>query len=88
MSEQANIAHHDATLHPQLRLFCHLMLGSADATDRTMRQIYRRALDNHDEQENWPSERIRLFHIAAELCGVPQDGWTRYCSGPGDDDTD
>lgn len=74
MSEQENIAHHDATLHAQLRLFCHLMLGSADATDRTMQQIYGRALDNHDEEESWPSERVRLFRIAADLCGVRRKG--------------
>ncbi|MFC4376302.1 hypothetical protein ACFO5K_19580 [Nocardia halotolerans] len=72
MSEPTNIDRHDATLHAELRLFCHLMLGSADATDRAMRSIYRRALDSHDEYENRPSERIRLFRIAAELCRATQ----------------
>ncbi|ADJ45398.1 hypothetical protein AMES_3573 [Amycolatopsis mediterranei S699] len=64
MSEQEN---HDVALHAQLRLFCRLMLGSADAADCVIRQIHRRALDDHDEH---PSERARLFRIAADLCGV------------------
>ncbi|MFE9319469.1 hypothetical protein ACIHDR_07240 [Nocardia sp. NPDC052278] len=70
MSEQENIAQHDAALHAQVRLFCQLMLGSADAADCMIQQIYRRALDYHDEQENRPSERVQLFRIAADLCGV------------------
>lgn len=70
MSEQENIAQHDAALHAQLRLFCQLMLGSANAADCMIQQIYRRALDYHDEQENWPSKRVQLFRIAADLCGV------------------
>jgi hypothetical protein len=84
MFEQADIAHHDATLHAQLRLFCHLMLGSAEAADCTMQQIYRRALDNNDEQENWPSDRIRLFRIAAEFCGVSPAVRTSVNAGPGE----
>ena len=56
-------------LHAQLRLFCHLMLGSADAAaDRVMPQIYHRALDH--PEENRQSERVRLFGIAADLCGA------------------
>jgi hypothetical protein len=39
MSEPENITQHNEELHAQLRLFCHLMLGSADAADRVMRQI-------------------------------------------------
>ncbi|HJP80498.1 MAG TPA: hypothetical protein VJ914_39875 [Pseudonocardiaceae bacterium] len=66
MPEPENIADHDAALHAELRLFCQLMLGSADAADCVMQQIYRRALDCHDEQE----ERAQLFRIAADLCGV------------------
>ena len=54
-------------LHAQLRLFCHLMLGSADAADRVMPQIYRRALDHPEEYRQ--SERVRLFGIAADLWG-------------------
>jgi hypothetical protein len=85
MSEQENIAQHEAVLHAQLRLFCQLVLGSADAADRMIQQIYRRALDYHDEQENWPSERVRLFRIPANVCGVRREGRNRYCYGPGDD---
>ena len=70
MAEQGNTERHDAALHAQLRLFCHLMLGSADAADCMIQQIYRRALDYHDEQEGCPSERVQLFRIAATLCGV------------------
>ncbi|MFE9328702.1 hypothetical protein ACIHDR_48575 [Nocardia sp. NPDC052278] len=83
MYGQDDIAQHDARLHAQLRLFCHVMLGSADAADRMIQQIYRRALDHHDEQENWPSERVQLFRIAADLCGIRRQGRNRY--GPGDD---
>jgi hypothetical protein len=89
MSEPTeNIAQYDAAVLAQLRLFCQLMLGSADAADCMIQQIYRRALDHHDEQKNWPSERGQLFRIAADLCGVPRKGRTRYCSGPGDDGAD
>jgi hypothetical protein len=70
MSEQENIPQHDAALHAQLRLFCQLMLGSTDAADRMVRQIYYRALDHQGDQQNWPSERVRLFSIAAHLCGA------------------
>jgi hypothetical protein len=70
MAEQENTDKHDAALHAQLRLFCQLMLGSAEAADRMIQQIYRRALDCHDERENCPSERVQLFRIAAALCGV------------------
>jgi DNA-directed RNA polymerase specialized sigma24 family protein len=69
MSEQENIAQH-AALHAQLRLFCRLMLGSTDAADCMLQQIYGRALAYHDEQGNRPSERVHLFRIAADLCGV------------------
>ncbi|MFE3000064.1 hypothetical protein ACFXG4_34330 [Nocardia sp. NPDC059246] len=61
MSEQENIARQDAELRAQLRLFCQLMLGSADAADCMIQQIY---------QENWPSERLQLFRIAAARCGI------------------
>lgn len=74
MPEQNNIAEHDAALHAELRLFCQLMLGSADAADCVMRQIYRRTLDCHDAQEDRPSERMQLFGIAADLCGVREQG--------------
>jgi DNA-directed RNA polymerase specialized sigma24 family protein len=70
MSEQENHAQQDAVLRAQLRLFCHLMLGSADAADHMTQQISRRALEHPDQQENRPPERIRLFRIAADLCGV------------------
>ncbi|NKY43310.1 hypothetical protein [Nocardia cerradoensis] len=70
MSEPENSAACGAALDTQLRLFCHLMLGSADAADRMMRQIYRHAPDHHDDQRNRHSERARLFGIAADLCGV------------------
>ncbi|MFE3226573.1 hypothetical protein [Nocardia sp. NPDC059228] len=83
MSEQEDIAQHDAALHAQLRLFCQLMIGSADAADRVIQQIYRRALDYHDEQENRPSERVQLFRIAADLCGIRRAGRNRYCCGRG-----
>ncbi len=88
MSEKGNIAQQDAVLHAQLRLFCQLMLGSADAADYIIQQIYHRALDHHDNQENWPSERVHLFRIAAELCGVPRNARTGRFSGPGDDGSD
>jgi DNA-directed RNA polymerase specialized sigma24 family protein len=68
MSEQENIARY-AALDARLRLFCQLMLGSTDAADCMLQQIFRRALDYH-EQENRPSERVHLFRIAADLCGV------------------
>jgi hypothetical protein len=55
-------------LHAELRLFCHLMLGSADAADRVMPQIYHRALDHPEEDRQ--SERVRLFGIAADLCAA------------------
>ena len=80
MDDQRNTAEHDAALHAQLRLFCELMLGSADAADRMIQQIYRCAYDYHDEQENCPSERVQLFRIAATLCGVRQQG---RCAGQG-----
>jgi hypothetical protein len=70
MSEPENIGGYGEELHEHLRLFCHLMLGSADAADRMMRQIYHRALDQQDDQQGWSSERVRLFGIAAELCGA------------------
>jgi DNA-directed RNA polymerase specialized sigma24 family protein len=70
MSAPENIAQHNEELHAQLRLFCHLMLGSADAADRVMRQIYHRPLDHQDDQQHRQSERARLFRIAAGLCGV------------------
>ena len=70
MSEPENITRHNEELHAQLRLFCHLMLGSADAADRVMRQIYHRALDHQDDQQHRQSERVRLFSIAADLCGA------------------
>lgn len=70
MPEPENITPHDQELHAQLRMFCHLMLGSADAADRMMRQIHRRALDQHDDQHNRQSERVRLFSVAADLCGA------------------
>ena len=85
MLEQENMARHDAALRAQLQLFCRLMLGSTDAADCMIQQIYRRARDHHDEQKKWPSERVQLFHIAAELCGVPRNDSTRNCSGPGYD---
>lgn len=69
MSEQEDIA----ALEAQLRLFCHLMLGSTDAADCMLQQIYRRALDCH-EQENRPSECVHLFRIAADLCGLRRPG--------------
>ncbi|WP_216894341.1 hypothetical protein [Nocardia alni] len=79
MSEQEFITRHDSAPHAELRLFCQLMLGSADAADRLMHQIY------HDQQENWPAERIGLFRIAADLCGARPEDRNRYCVGPGDD---
>ncbi|WP_051194147.1 hypothetical protein [Nocardia jiangxiensis] len=72
MPEQENIARHDAALRAQLRLFCQLMLGSDAAAEDMIQQIDRRALDYHDEQDNCPTERVRLFRIAAELCGAPE----------------
>ena len=74
MAGQENTDQHDAALHAQLRLFCHLMLGTADAADCVIQQIYRCALDYRDEQENCPSERVQLFRIAAALCGVRRQG--------------
>jgi hypothetical protein len=70
MSEPEHTTQSGAELHAQVRLFCHLMLGSADATDRVMRQIYHRALEHQDDQQNRQSERVRLFSIAADLCGA------------------
>jgi DNA-directed RNA polymerase specialized sigma24 family protein len=70
MPEPENITRHNEELHAQLRLFCHLMLGSADAADRVMRQIYHRALDHQDDQQHRQPERARLFSIAADLCGA------------------
>lgn len=67
MSEQENNAGHDAALRAELRLFCQLMLGSADAAERMMQQIYRRA---RDDRKDGPTERIRLFRIAADICGA------------------
>lgn len=77
MSEQETTAEHDAALHAQLRLFCQLMLGSAHAAGCVIRQIHRRALDHHDEQESPLPERVRLFRIAADLCGVHEQGPNR-----------
>lgn len=57
-------------LDRQLRLFCYLMLGSADAAERVMRQIHQRALEFRDDPHDRRSERVRLFGIAADLCGV------------------
>ncbi|MQY18713.1 hypothetical protein [Nocardia macrotermitis] len=57
-------------LDRQLRLFCHLMLGSADAAEHMMRQIHRHALEHQVGQQDQRSERLRLFGIAADLCGV------------------
>ncbi|KAA0111075.1 hypothetical protein [Mycolicibacterium sp. P1-5] len=74
MSEHENIDRHDAALRAELRLFCQLMLGSHDAADCMVQQIERRAQDCHDGQENWPSERLRLFRIAADVCGVRGEG--------------
>jgi len=68
MSDPENHTQHNENLHAQLRLFCHLMLGSAHAADHIMRQIYQRALDHQDDQHHRQSERIRLFSIAADLC--------------------
>ena len=68
MSEPENITQHNEELHAHLRLFCHLMLGSADAADRVVWQVYHRALDHQDDQHHRQSERIRLFSIAADLC--------------------
>ena len=62
-------------LDRQLRLFCHLMLGSADAADPVMRQIHHRALEFQDDQQNRQSERVRLFGIAADLCGIRNCSW-------------
>jgi DNA-directed RNA polymerase specialized sigma24 family protein len=70
MSEPENITQHHEELHAQLRLFCRLMLGSAGAADRVTRQIYHRALDHQDDQQHRQSERVRLFSIAADLCGA------------------
>jgi hypothetical protein len=70
MAEQGNTDKHDAALHVQLRLFCQLMLGSAEDADCMIQQIYCRALDCPDEQEHCPSERVQRFRIAAALCGV------------------
>ncbi|PSR65787.1 hypothetical protein C8258_21315 [Nocardia sp. MDA0666] len=70
MSEPENAAACGAPLDTQLRLFCYLMLGSVDAADRMMRQIYRHAPDHQDDRQTEQSERARLFGIAADLCGV------------------
>jgi hypothetical protein len=70
MSESETTAACGATLDMQLWLFCFLMLGSVDAADRMMRQIYRHAPDHRDDRQNEQSERARLFGIAADLCGV------------------
>jgi DNA-directed RNA polymerase specialized sigma24 family protein len=70
MSEAEDVTRHNEELHAQLRLFCHLMLGSADAADRVLRQIYHRALDHQYDQQHGRSERARLFGIAADLCGA------------------
>jgi hypothetical protein len=88
MSDFENIAQYDAAVLEQLRLFCQLMLGSADTADCMIQQIYRRARDHRNEQQNCPPERARLFRIAVELCGVPLKGRARSCSGPGDDGAD
>lgn len=73
MSGREDIAKDDPALHAQLRLFCQLMLGSTDAADCMLQQIYRRARDCH-EQENRPAECVQLFRIAADLCGVGRQG--------------
>lgn len=65
----------DTALHAQLRLFCELMLGSTDAADHVLQQLYRRALP--DQREDHPPERIQLFRIAADLCDVRNDAETR-----------
>ena len=70
MSGPENTAACGAALDTQLRLFCYLMLGSVDAADRVMRQIYRHAPDHRDDRQIEQSERARLFGIAADLCGV------------------
>ncbi|WP_062993037.1 hypothetical protein [Nocardia anaemiae] len=69
MPEPENTAACSEALDTQLWLFCYLMLGSAEAADLMMRQIYRHALDQGDKQ-NQQSERVRLFCVAADLCGV------------------
>jgi hypothetical protein len=68
MSEQKHPAEHDAALQTQLRLFCELMLGSAEAADSALLQIHRHARD--DKQEDRSPECVHLFRIAATLCGV------------------
>ncbi|NUP48012.1 MAG: hypothetical protein HOW97_11965 [Catenulispora sp.] len=68
MSEPANTTA-EGELDTQLWLFCYLMLGSVDATDRVMRQIYLRARAHHGDPRNRQSERVQLFRIAADLCG-------------------
>ncbi|PXX66713.1 hypothetical protein DFR70_103463 [Nocardia tenerifensis] len=85
MSEEENLAHHEAALHAQLTLFCQLMLGSAEAADRMVHQIYHRALDHRDKREKCSSKRVHLFGIAAELCGVLRNSRSGHCLSPGDD---
>ncbi|MFE3189909.1 hypothetical protein ACFXHA_12940 [Nocardia sp. NPDC059240] len=51
----------DEALPAQLRLFCELMLGSAEAADCVIQQIY---------QADSPAERLRLFRLAAAHCGL------------------
>ncbi|MGW7687262.1 hypothetical protein ACWGID_41355 [Kribbella sp. NPDC054772] len=63
MPDQGDITEYDAALHAQLRLFCQLMLGSTDAADCMLQQIYH-------QQEDLPSDRVHLFRVAAGLCGV------------------
>ncbi|MEC3917456.1 hypothetical protein [Nocardia sp. CDC160] len=70
MSERDAVEPSAEALRAQLRMFCCLMLGSPDAADRVLRQIYRREPDHLSAQQNWPSERVRLCSIAAEICGV------------------
>lgn len=65
MAEQERLSEHDAALPAQLRLFCQLMLGSPEAADRMLEQLYRRAVDHLGEPDC-----VHLFRIAADLCGI------------------
>ncbi|GAA1134927.1 hypothetical protein GCM10009630_37010 [Kribbella jejuensis] len=58
MSEEEQLA-------AQLRLFCELMLGSPEAAGSALEQIHRRALEG-----DRPPDCVRLFRIAADVCGV------------------
>jgi DNA-directed RNA polymerase specialized sigma24 family protein len=70
MSEPEAAGEPDAVLRAQLRVFCRLMLGSTHAADCVVQQVYRRALDHADEPGGPAPERVALFRIAADLCGV------------------